>query len=128
MVWVDGHSDYGHALEVFWDTYGKEVGPKTTVLILGDARNNYHASQAWITKEIQKRARKLFWLNPEPQAYWNTGDSIVGEYGAHCDGTCSRSGTSASSKASSTTSSSVIQGLAARISRAAANVARRIPA
>lgn len=86
VVWVDGHSDYGHALEVFWDKYGKEVGPKTTVLILGDARNNYHASQAWITKEIQNRARKLFWLNPEPKAYWNTGDSIVGEYGEHCDG------------------------------------------
>ncbi len=86
VVWVDGHSDYGHALEVFWDNYGKEVGPKTTVLILGDARNNYHASQAWITKELQKRARKLFWLNPEPSAYWNTGDSIVGEYGDHCDG------------------------------------------
>ncbi len=87
VVWVDGHSDYGHALEVFWENYGKEVGPKTTVLILGDARNNYHASQAWITKEIQRKARKLFWLNPEPQAYWNTGDSIVGEYGAYCDGT-----------------------------------------
>ena len=87
VVWVDGHSDYGHALEVFWDNYGKEVGPKTTVLILGDARNNYHASQAWITKEIQHKARKLFWLNPEPKAYWNTGDSIVGDYGAYCDGT-----------------------------------------
>ena len=87
VVWVDGHSDYGHALEVFWNTYGADIGPKTTVMILGDARNNYHASQAWITKEIQKKARKLFWLNPEPHAYWDTGDSIVGEYGAHCDGT-----------------------------------------
>lgn len=86
VVWVDGHSDYGHALEVFWETYGKEVGPKTTMMILGDARNNYHASQAWIMKEIQRKARKLFWLNPEPKAYWNTGDSIVGEYAAHCDG------------------------------------------
>ncbi len=86
VVWVDGHSDYGHAFEVFWENYGKEVGPKSTVLVLGDARNNYHASQAWIMKEIQHRARKLFWLNPEPKAYWNTGDSIVGEYGAHCDG------------------------------------------
>jgi uncharacterized protein with von Willebrand factor type A (vWA) domain len=87
VVWVDGHSDYGHALEVFWDTYGKEVGPKTTVMILGDARNNYHASQAWIVQEINKRARNCFWLNPEPASYWDTGDSIVGEYGAHCDGT-----------------------------------------
>jgi uncharacterized protein len=87
VVWVDGHSDYGHALEVFWERYGREVGPKTTVMILGDARNNYHASQAWICKEIQRKARKLFWLNPEPQAYWNTGDSIVGDYGTYCDGT-----------------------------------------
>ncbi|MEZ5406411.1 MAG: VWA domain-containing protein [Acidimicrobiales bacterium] len=87
VVWVDGHSDYGHALEVFWERYGREVGPKTTVLILGDARNNYHASQAWICKEIQRKARKLFWLNPEPKAYWNTGDSIVGDYGTYCDGT-----------------------------------------
>ncbi len=44
VVWVDGHSDYGHAFEVFWETWGKEIGPKTTVLILGDARNNYHAA------------------------------------------------------------------------------------
>jgi uncharacterized protein len=87
VVWVDGHSDYGHALEVFWERFGREIGPKTTVLILGDARNNYHASQAWICKEIQRKARKLFWLNPEPKAYWNTGDSIVGDYGVYCDGT-----------------------------------------
>ena len=57
-----------------------------TVLILGDARNNYHAAQSWILKEIEQKARKLFWLNPEPKAYWNTGDSIVGDYGIHCDG------------------------------------------
>lgn len=87
VVWVDGHSDYGHAFEVFWETYGKEVGPKTTVLVLGDARNNYHASQAWVIQEIGKRARNVFWLNPEPHSYWDTGDSIVGEYSAHCDGT-----------------------------------------
>jgi uncharacterized protein with von Willebrand factor type A (vWA) domain len=86
VVWVDGHSDYGHAFEVFWEKWGKEVGPKTTVLLLGDARNNYHASQAWVVKEIRKRARHVFWLNPEPRSYWNTGDSIVGDYGAHCDG------------------------------------------
>ena len=40
VVWVDGHSDYGHAFEVFWERYGKDVGPKSTVLLLGDARNN----------------------------------------------------------------------------------------
>jgi uncharacterized protein with von Willebrand factor type A (vWA) domain len=87
VVWVDGHSDYGHAFEVFWETWGKEIGPKTTVLILGDARNNYHAAQSWVLKEVRHRARHLYWLNPEPKSYWDTGDSIVGEYGVHCDGT-----------------------------------------
>ena len=86
VVWVDGHSDYGHAFEVFWDRYGKDVGPKTTVLLLGDARNNYHASQAWVVKEIRQKARHVYWLNPEPKSYWNTGDSIVGDYGTHTDG------------------------------------------
>jgi hypothetical protein len=86
VVWVDGHSDYGHAFEVFWERYGKDVGPKTTVLLLGDARNNYHASQSWVVKEMRHKARHVYWLNPEPRSYWNTGDSIVGEYGTHTDG------------------------------------------
>jgi len=86
VVWVDGHSDYGHAFEVFWDKYGKDIGPKTTVLFLGDARNNYHASQAWVIKEVRSKARQVYWLNPEPKSYWNTGDSIVGEYATHTDG------------------------------------------
>ena len=86
VVWVDGHSDYGHAFEVFWERYGRDVGPKTTVLLLGDARNNYHASQSWVVKEIRNKARHVYWLNPEPRSYWNTGDSIVGEYATHCDG------------------------------------------
>lgn len=86
VVWVDGHSDYGHAFEVFWNQWGREIGPKTSVIILGDARNNYHASQSWVIKEMRKKARHVFWLNPEPNSYWNTGDSIVGEYGVHCDG------------------------------------------
>jgi uncharacterized protein with von Willebrand factor type A (vWA) domain len=86
VVWVDGHSDYGHAFDVFWEKFGRDLNPKTTVLILGDARNNYHASQAWIIQEMKKKARKVYWLNPEPRAYWDTGDSIVGEYTTHTDG------------------------------------------
>jgi uncharacterized protein with von Willebrand factor type A (vWA) domain len=86
VVWVDGHSDYGHAFEVFWEKYGKDISPKTTVLLLGDARNNYHASQAWVVKEMSHKARHVYWLNPEPRSYWNTGDSIVGDYGTHTDG------------------------------------------
>jgi uncharacterized protein with von Willebrand factor type A (vWA) domain len=86
VVWVDGHSDYGHAFEVFWEKWGKDIGPKTTVLLLGDARNNYHATQSWVVKEMRHKARHVYWLNPEPRSYWNTGDSVVGEYGNHTDG------------------------------------------
>jgi uncharacterized protein with von Willebrand factor type A (vWA) domain len=86
VVWVDGHSDYGHAFEVFWTQWGKDVGPKTTVILLGDARNNYHAAQSWVVREMRQRARHVYWLNPEPRSYWNTGDSIVSEYGTHTDG------------------------------------------
>ncbi len=86
VIWVDGHSDYGHALEVFWERWGGEINAKSTVLLLGDARNNYHASQAWVVKNIKEKARHVWWLNPEPRSYWNTGDSIVGEYGALIDG------------------------------------------
>jgi uncharacterized protein with von Willebrand factor type A (vWA) domain len=86
VIWVDGHSDYGHAFEVFWEKYGNEINPKSTVLLLGDARNNYHASQAWVVKKVREKARHVYWLNPEPRSYWNTGDSIVGEYGNFTDG------------------------------------------
>ena len=86
VIWVDGHSDYGHAFEVFWQKWGKEIGPKSTVLLLGDARNNYHASQSWVLKEMEHRARHVYWLNPEPKSYWNTGDSIIGEYSTFIDG------------------------------------------
>ncbi|MGH9057874.1 MAG: vWA domain-containing protein [Acidimicrobiales bacterium] len=86
VIWVDGHSDYGHALETFWERWGRDVNSKTTVLLLGDARNNYHAAQAWVLAEIAKKARHLYWLNPEPRSYWDTGDSIVSQYATHCDG------------------------------------------
>ncbi len=86
VVWVDGHSDYGHALGVFWEKYGNEIGPRTSIMILGDARNNYHASESWIIKEMADKARNIHWLNPEPRSYWDTGDSIVGDYAQYCDG------------------------------------------
>jgi uncharacterized protein with von Willebrand factor type A (vWA) domain len=86
VVWVDGHSDYGHAFEVFHDRHLAEITPKTAIILLGDARNNYHATQNWVLKELRQKARRLYWLNPEPRGYWDTGDSVVSEYGVHCDG------------------------------------------
>ena len=86
VVWVDGHSDYGHAFEVFHNRHLNEVTNKTSLIFLGDARNNYHASQAWVLRALGDRARHLSWLNPEPRGYWDTGDSIMAEYVPYCDG------------------------------------------
>jgi hypothetical protein len=85
VIWVDGHSDYGHALTEFHRRWGDEVTSRSSILLLGDARNNYHASQSWVIEDLQRKARHVFWLNPEPRDYWGSGDSIVGEYAAHCD-------------------------------------------
>jgi uncharacterized protein with von Willebrand factor type A (vWA) domain len=86
VVWVDGHSDYGHALNVFWQRWGQDVGPKTSIILLGDARSNYHTPEAWVVKELRHRARHVYWLNPEPRSYWGSGDSIVEQYAMFCDG------------------------------------------
>ena len=84
-VRLDGHSDYGMVLETFWDQWGPQVRKRTSVIVLGDARNNYHAPRSWVLKSIRERARHLYWLNPEPAYSWDTGDSIVSEYAKHCD-------------------------------------------
>ncbi len=86
VVWVDGHSDYGHAFGAFWEMYNRDINSKSTMMFLGDARNNYHSTNAWVLKECAKKARSVFWLNPEPKSYWDTGDSVITEYGTYCDG------------------------------------------
>lgn len=86
VVRLDGHSDYGTSFERFWREAGDAVGPKASVLILGDARNNYRDSSDWVVKELRKKAKRVYWLNPEPKMYWDTGDSIAGEYARHTDG------------------------------------------
>ena len=86
VIWAEGHSDYGHALSDFAERWGKELTARTTVLVLGDARNNYHSVQAWAMAELARRSRHVWWLNPEPRAYWDTGDSVLTQYGAHCAG------------------------------------------
>jgi uncharacterized protein with von Willebrand factor type A (vWA) domain len=80
LVWFDGHSDYGHSFEVFAERYADAVGPRTSLLVLGDARNNYRATGANALTSIAKRARHSYWLNPEPRGYWDTGDSAVAQY------------------------------------------------
>ncbi len=86
VVDAHGHSNYGNALRLFSERYGATLTKKTNLIILGDARSNYHAGEAQILGELRRRAHRVFWLNPEPRSYWGTGDSIIGEYAPFCDG------------------------------------------
>jgi uncharacterized protein with von Willebrand factor type A (vWA) domain len=85
-VWLDGRSDYGNALDTFWERYGRQLKSRTTVIVLGDARTNYHASRASVLGEMRRLAGNVYWLNPEPITVWDTGDSVIGEYARHCTG------------------------------------------
>ncbi|MFI9383727.1 VWA domain-containing protein [Kutzneria sp. NPDC052558] len=76
----DGHSDYGRSIDEFADRYADAIGPKTSVLILGDARNNNGDPRLAVLAQILRPARRAFWLNPERRDLWNTGDSAAHDY------------------------------------------------
>ncbi|KUM99868.1 hypothetical protein AQI95_37230 [Streptomyces yokosukanensis] len=75
-----GSSDYGVALGEFAERYGDAVGPRTTVFVLGDARTNMSDPNLAAVREVARRARRVYWLNPEPRGQWGTGDSAAPDY------------------------------------------------
>ena len=85
VIAFDGHSDYGRAFLTFHDKFADQITKRSTVLILGDARNNYHQAHAEVIADLKYRAKAVYWLNPEPTSYWNSGDSIVNQYAPYCD-------------------------------------------
>lgn len=85
LVRSDGHSDYGRSFEEMWERYSDSISPRTSVIITGDARNNYRTPGERYLERIVERSRATFWLNPEPRRYWDTGDSVMSLYGSCCD-------------------------------------------
>lgn len=73
-------SDYGESFRDFALERLDVVGPRTSVLILGDARNNNQALRLEDLHEIVQRSRRSFWLNPEHPGSWGLGDSVAPEY------------------------------------------------
>jgi uncharacterized protein with von Willebrand factor type A (vWA) domain len=74
------YTDYGEVLLRFYNDYMDSVNRKTTVIIIGDARNNYMAHNAWVLEKVKKKARKVYWLNPEPERWWGSGDSDMDKF------------------------------------------------
>ncbi|TRW88400.1 VWA domain-containing protein [Mycolicibacterium sp. 018/SC-01/001] len=76
----DGHSDYGHAFVSFMDKYPNVLSPRSSLLVLGDARNNYRNPESDLLAHMVNASRHAHWLNPEPKHLWGSGDSAVPRY------------------------------------------------
>lgn len=85
VVSVYSHSNYGHTLREFHRKFLGVVNRRTTVIIMGDARNNYNDPSSWALGEIRERAREVIWLNPEHESAWGFGDSVMDIYHSFCD-------------------------------------------
>ena len=85
VINVYTRSNFGYAFHHFWQNYLSVIDNKTTVLILGDARNNYNDPKAWCLRDIHSKAKNVVWLNPESPSAWGFGDSVMDRYMPYCD-------------------------------------------
>jgi len=81
---VSGYTDYGRVWLEFLEEISEDLDPRSTVIVLGDARTNGREPHAEVFAQIAERAGRTFWLNPEPKLYWNYGDSVMAAYERHC--------------------------------------------
>jgi uncharacterized protein with von Willebrand factor type A (vWA) domain len=79
-----GSTDYGQAFADLRRLCLDEIDRRATLIILGDARNNYGDARTDVLKELYDRSKRVIWLNPEPRAMWNTGDSEMRHYAPYC--------------------------------------------
>ena len=80
LVTFDGHSDYGGALASLVEHWPDAVGPRSSLLILGDGRTNYRDPNLAVLRRLAGQARHTHFLNPEPRNQWGTGDSAALRY------------------------------------------------
>ena len=80
----DAHTDYGEMLTQFHRDYLNLLSKKTTLIIVGDARTNYHNPCEPLLDDMRSKCRRVIWLNPEPEQFWGTGDSEMNTYKAYC--------------------------------------------
>jgi len=80
VINVYTRSNFGMAFHIFWRDFLSAVDAKTTVLILGDARNNYNDPKAWCLRDLHTKAKNVIWLNPESPSAWGFGDSVMDKY------------------------------------------------
>lgn len=82
-----GHysTDLGFALENFNHDYMDTVDGRTTLIMVGDGRNNYNNPRLDVFQALARRARRTIWINPEPPMMWGSGDSDMLKYAPLCN-------------------------------------------
>ncbi len=78
-------SDYGQVLRRFLDQYGSQLSQRATLVVTGDARSHHGDPGLHALREIQRRSRRIWFLNPEPRGRWDQGDSVASLYALACD-------------------------------------------
>ncbi len=79
-----GATDYAGSFVDFARLAMDDINSNTTVIILGDARNNNGNPRLDILQSIYQRSRQVIWLNPESRRAWGTGDSEMPRYQSAC--------------------------------------------
>jgi uncharacterized protein len=79
------NTDLGSSLAQFMQHYGDAVDHRTTLIICGDGRNNYNDPRIDLIRQLQRRARRVVWFNPEDKYEWGTGDSDMLQYAPAVD-------------------------------------------
>jgi uncharacterized protein len=79
------NTDLGKSLENFQRDYLDMIDHRTTLIMVGDGRNNYNNPHSEIFRKIARRSRRAIWINPEPSALWGSGDSDMLQYASDCD-------------------------------------------
>ncbi|MCP4005833.1 MAG: VWA domain-containing protein [bacterium] len=78
-------SNFGMAFHVFWRDFLASVDSRTTVVVIGDARNNYNDPRAWCLRDVHNKAKNVLWINPESPGAWGFGDSVMDKYLPYTD-------------------------------------------
>lgn len=79
-----GSTDYGRALADLNALACRDINRQTTLIILGDARNNNGDAQMGLLQQMHARAKQVIWLNPENRNRWGSGDSEMLRYLPAC--------------------------------------------
>lgn len=79
------NSNYGRALALFARDHLGKVNGRTTVIVIGDGRNNFNPPNAWALKDIRRKAKRVVWICPEEESSWGFGDSEMAAYAREVD-------------------------------------------